>query len=122
MKIGPNLNINYAWPLGFNGWNIGNDDNLLKIDTLMQLCVEGVETAPPASPTDGQRFIIGPSATGAWADKTNQIALWLEKDWQYFMPSNGWLVWDRKNSQKRLLVFETGWKVLIAPTPLINAF
>ncbi|HWT29493.1 MAG TPA: DUF2793 domain-containing protein, partial [Propylenella sp.] len=38
------------------------------VDALVQLSVKDRHlTAPPASPTEGDRYIVAPGATGAWA-------------------------------------------------------
>lgn len=42
-------------------------------DSGLSVPVEAVLNAPPAFPTDGQRWIIGPSPTGAWDGKPNNI-------------------------------------------------
>lgn len=35
------------------------------------------DTAPPGSPAEGDRYIVAPAATGAWAGQDNNIAEWL---------------------------------------------
>jgi hypothetical protein len=47
-------------------------------------------TTPPASPTEGDRYIVPAGATGAWAGKTDQIAVWIEGAWEYHVPKIGW--------------------------------
>lgn len=51
------------------------------------------ETAPPTTTSGdvGKRWIIGVSATGAWAGKDGQIALCTAAGlWRYFTPAEGW--------------------------------
>jgi len=48
------------------------------------------DTAPPGSPTNGDRYIVGASATGEWA--THDDALAVHRDgWQFYAPTAG--VW-----------------------------
>lgn len=53
-----------------SGLNLAID----KIDVLLQLAVLGVETAPPSGPVDGDRYIVGDSATGDWSGEDGKIA------------------------------------------------
>jgi hypothetical protein len=41
-------------------------------------------TSPPASPADGDAYIIPAGATGAWAGRTNEIAFWDGDSWVYY--------------------------------------
>ncbi|MEK3673528.1 DUF2793 domain-containing protein [Paenibacillus sp. FSL R10-2771] len=47
-------------------------------------------TAPPASPVEGERYIIPAGATGVWAGKTSQIAEYQSGVWAYYVPAVGW--------------------------------
>lgn len=49
--------------------------------------------APPGSPAAGARYIIGPSPTGVWAGKANQIAYYFSGGWRYIVPGNAWFLW-----------------------------
>ena len=51
------------------------DANLKRLGAVVGLSVKDRDLAtPPASPTDGDRYIVAAAATGAWAGKTGQIA------------------------------------------------
>lgn len=50
-------------------------------------------STPPGSPVAGSRYIIGPSPTGAWAGKANQIAYYFSGGWRYIVPGNTWFLW-----------------------------
>ena len=70
------------------------NEALLALDTLVQPNVLDRDlTAPPGSPSDGDRYIVGSSATGAWAGKDFDIAVWQDGVWKFFDPVNGWFVW-----------------------------
>lgn len=64
------------------------------LDLLLDRCVKSkTTTTPPGSPADGDAYIIPASATGAWFDKTNDIARWssVESLWEFFTPNKNWL-------------------------------
>ena len=52
-------------------------------------------SAPPASPTEGDRYIIGSSPTGAWTGLADRIAVYIGTNWVIFTPSEGWNVYDQ---------------------------
>ena len=74
--------------------HITHNEALQKLDVLTQLTVASASlSAPPASPTEGERHIIAPSATDAWVGKDSQIAAFQNGAWAYFAPQEGWRVW-----------------------------
>lgn len=90
----PNSGIKYGWDLGESGWNLEMDSNLKKIGRVMQLSVIDRDlTAPPASPADGDRYIIAAGATGAWAGHDNKVAVWeaAASAWIVYAPFKGWV-------------------------------
>lgn len=48
------------------------------------------DTAPPGSPTNGDRYIVGASATGEWATHDDALAVYRD-GWQFYAPTEG--VW-----------------------------
>src|SRR3990167_7290916 len=48
-------------------------------------------TAPPASPVKGDRYIVGPSATGAWTGQDKNITWYDGAAWKFDVPAEGWL-------------------------------
>lgn len=46
---------------------------------------------PPGSPANGAMYIVGPSPTGAWSGKANNLAWWLTSVgvWTFLAPSAG---------------------------------
>jgi hypothetical protein len=90
----PNLGLTYGWTLGESGWHTGMDNNLKRLGAVVGLSVKSrATTTPPASPTDGDRYIIPSGATGVWAGKTNQIAVRVASAWEYHTPKIGWLAY-----------------------------
>jgi len=79
--------------------HITHNDAILMLDALVQLSVISTSlTAPPGSPVDGDRYIIGSGATGAWAGKDLNVALSSSGAWVFLVPKVGWQAWDTANS------------------------
>ena len=75
----PNLGLNYGWTLGESGWDTGMDANLKRLGAVVSLSVKDRDlTTPPASPVDGDRYIIPAAANDArrWAGTARHRA-WL---------------------------------------------
>lgn len=86
----------YGWALGESGWNQQMDGNLLKLGAIVQIGVlDRTLTAPPATPAAGERHIVGPAATGAWAGKDGQLTVWRASlsAWEFYAPVTGWLAY-----------------------------
>lgn len=47
---------------------------------------------PPGSPATGDRYLIDDAPTGAWDGHPNEIAEWDGAAWEFFVPSEGWVV------------------------------
>lgn len=47
-------------------------------------------TVPPASPSDGDRYILNDSPTGVWAGQNNNVALCIGSTWVFIPPRIGW--------------------------------
>lgn len=60
----------------------------------LQCVVQSVgDTAPPGSPANGDRHIVGTSATGAWAGHDKELAVYRD-GWQFYAPKEGVAVKD----------------------------
>jgi Protein of unknown function (DUF2793) len=70
------------------------NDALSRLDALIHIAVESAtESSPPVSPAEGQRWIVGDSATGDWTGQEGMIAAWIEGAWTFFTPKVGWQAW-----------------------------
>ena len=65
-------------------------------------------TAPPGSPSEGDRYIVGPSATGAWSGHDDDIAEYSESAWEFYTPAEGWRV-DIKDENVVYRYSGTSW-------------
>lgn len=106
---GPNLGLQHSWAQGESGWKPGMDDNLKKLDALAQLQVLDKDlNAPPGSPTNGDRYIVGSAPSGAWAGFAKYIAVWDSAAalWTLYAPLDGWLAWV--TDENKLYVYNGG--------------
>lgn len=96
-KTEPRSGLQYGWAKGEAGWNAGMDANLLSLGRFgFHLSAKNRTTAaPPATPANGDTYIVAASATGAWAGKAAQIAVWSADAaaWVFGVPRPGWLAW-----------------------------
>jgi aryl-phospho-beta-D-glucosidase BglC (GH1 family) len=90
--LGLNLGLSIAGVAGMANWSKTYEDNLEAMDTLAHLSVASMTvTAPPASPSIGDRYIVPTGATGEWAGEDGNVALVTHSgDWKFFTPKQGW--------------------------------
>ena len=120
-KLEPISKLNYAWPKGENDWNLGMDENLRRIGVLLQNGIESHTTQAPASPTVGKLYIVPPSATGAWAGKSGQIATWEPSAWFFVEPRDGMIMYN-VNTKDILVYIGATWVSVVATDPTYAAF
>ncbi len=113
----PNLGLSYIASSQAQK-EVTHNAALNDIDFLAKTSViDAVTSTPPASPSAGEAYIIGPSPTGAWTGFEGRIAGYYG-GWSIKMPVAGWTVWDR--SANRLLYYTgSAWELL--DTPKIDA-
>jgi hypothetical protein len=74
--------------------HVTHNEALRALDALVQLTVLDRDlAAPPASPSEGERFIVAAGASGDWAGHTGDIAAWQDNGWQFYAPQTGWLAY-----------------------------
>jgi hypothetical protein len=74
--------------------HITHNEALRLVDALVQLSVVSRLVTPPASPVDGVRYIVLPAATGVFAGQTGKIATFVDSQWLFAMPEEGWLAYS----------------------------
>jgi hypothetical protein len=86
---------------------ITHNEALTLLDALVHAAVEAGPIAdPPADPGEGQCWIVGPAATGAWTGRAAAVALWTAGGWRFALPRAGMAV-TRLSDGSRLR-FESG--------------
>ena len=74
--------------------HVTHNDALRMLDALVQLAVLDRDlSAPPASPVEGQRWIVKATGTAAWAGHDDAIAAWQDGGWNFYAPQIGWLAY-----------------------------
>lgn len=74
--------------------HVTHNEALRLLDALVQLSViDRTRTAPPVSPTDGDRHIVASGAAGLWAGWDLNVAFWVDGVWMRLVPRPGWLTW-----------------------------
>jgi hypothetical protein len=87
--------------------HVTHNEALRKLDAVVQIGVISVGlNAPPASPAEGDSYIIGATPTGAWAARPQCVAVWSSGAWLIYNPVTGWLAWDA--STQSIRVFTSG--------------
>ncbi|HKQ57531.1 MAG TPA: DUF2793 domain-containing protein [Candidatus Eisenbacteria bacterium] len=88
-----NLGLIEGYTAGEDGWDASDRANLRRLDSVVMLSVKDKDTnAPPGGPTDGDRYIVGPSGSGAWSGHAGKIATWNSSSsaWDLYTPKKGW--------------------------------
>jgi len=71
--------------------HVTHNEALSCLDALVHLSVkERNRTAPPATPEEGDRYLVGAGATGAFSGQQARIALFDLGAWRFLVPRPGW--------------------------------
>lgn len=89
------------------------NESLARLDALVHPAVEDELAAPPATPQEGQCWLVAPAANGDWAGHDGEIAAFSGGDWLFLVPRDGMRCWVVATGQ--LLRFESGWSGAQAP-------
>jgi len=93
MDTSPNLQLAYLMAAQSQK-HVTYNEAMRALDALVQQMVLDQDLAdPPASPADGDRYIVAASPTGAWVGQTGRIAAYQDGAWQFYTPREGWLAW-----------------------------
>jgi hypothetical protein len=96
------------------------NEALSRLDALVHLSVHSrVVATPPATPSEGERYLLPASPTGVWAGQAGKIAMWLEGTWIFQTPREGFSLWVA--DEDVLLSFNgTTWNASGVPSTLQN--
>ncbi|QDZ12403.1 DUF2793 domain-containing protein [Devosia ginsengisoli] len=87
--------------------HITHNEAIQALDALVQPVVESrMLTTPPATPLEGEAWLVPSGATGAWSGHGDEIAAFQSGAWTFLDPAAGWQVYDR--SDRTQLVFDAG--------------
>lgn len=105
-----NLSLPYIAPSQAQK-HVTHNEAIRKLDTLVMLAVEDIASSnPPSNPASGNRYIVAQTPLGEWQAHENEIASWVDNAWEFTIPQNGWLCWNKDESV--LLVFSNNtWNI-----------
>lgn len=87
--------------------HVTHNEALLILDALVQLAVADRDLAsPPASPAEGDRYIVAGGASGDWTGQAGALATWDGTAWIFLSPQPGWRAWVL--DEDRLLTWRGG--------------
>ncbi len=93
MSQSPNLTLPYIVAAQAQK-HVTHNEAIRALDCIVQLAVADRNMiAPPATPIDGDRYIVPASATGAWSGQAGRIAAFQDGAWAFYTPREGWTAW-----------------------------
>lgn len=88
---------------------------LATIDALLHPLVEGESDTQPATPVDGECWLIGSTPSGDWSGNAGYIACRQADSWIFVQPRDGLRIFDKALEQERF--FSGQWFIASAITP-----
>jgi hypothetical protein len=74
--------------------HVTHNEALRSLDAIVQIAIKDRDLAtPPATPGEGDRYIVAAGATGAWTGQAAAIAAWQDGGWRFYTPGEGWVAW-----------------------------
>jgi len=108
---------NYSLPYLFAGQSqkefFVNQAHML-LDTLVHTTIIGQSAVAPASPDDGDTWLIAASPSGDWTGQEGNIATFTGTGWLFIHPRVGMRAFDQQTGQT--LLFDNNWQTAEAPS------
>lgn len=100
------------------GYTVANE-NFFRLDAFAQFSIKDRDlTAPPGSPTEGDRYLVKATGTSAWAGHDGAVAIYHNSAWVFFTPQEGWQMWV--DDEDRMLYYTgSAWDDF---RPILDAF
>lgn len=97
--------------------HVTHNEALLLLDKLSQISViSRTVSTPPATPNEGDLYIIPINSTALWANKTTQLALFRGNAWAYIPAKEGFIAYVQAED-KPILYNSTSWVDLPVTLP-----
>lgn len=84
------------------------NEALARADMLLHPAILGTASTPPATPQDGDCWLVGNAPTGEWAGHDGQLAGRQAGNWLFSQPRNGMTVLDF--SVGKIRRYANGWQ------------
>ncbi len=89
----PNLGLPYILAAQSQK-HVPHNEAIRTLDAILQLSVlDRSLTAPPATPVEGDRYIVASSPTGVWSGQAEKVAGYQDGAWMFYAPKEGWISW-----------------------------
>jgi hypothetical protein len=90
------------------------------IDALLQCSVIAIQDAPPGSPNEGDRYLVG-TGSGAWSGHDDEVAVYLDNAWGFY--TTACIVLNLDDEKIYINVGDTsGWVEIVTPEYLFTAY
>lgn len=89
------------------------NESSARLDALLFLAIEGEAANPPATPVDGQSWLVASSPGGAWSGEHGKIAIRQGGNWLFAAPVDGMRLLHRASGQEWRYL--DGWQVAARP-------
>lgn len=114
-QTSPTLSLPYLQPSQAQK-HVTHNEALDVLDLVVQLCVQSFDdTDPPATPAEGDVYVPASGATGAWAGRDGEMAVWRDGIWQFLVAQTGWRAWDIASEELRVWT-GSAWAAPVAAT------
>ncbi|WJY19457.1 DUF2793 domain-containing protein [Alteriqipengyuania flavescens] len=84
------------------------NEAIVRLDCLVHPVILGEALSDPANPNDGDAWIVGPAAGGAFAGRDDAVAFYAAGAWHFLDASPGLVVFDANLAIFRR--FDAGWQ------------
>ena len=89
----PNLGLPYILAAQSQK-HVTHNEAIRALDAIVQLNIlDRNLSAPPASPVEGDRYLVAAGPTGVWAGQAGKVAAFQDGAWIFYAPKEGWLAW-----------------------------
>ncbi|ODT81555.1 MAG: hypothetical protein ABS76_12030 [Pelagibacterium sp. SCN 64-44] len=111
MDQSPRLSLPYIMP-GQAQKHVTHNEAIQALDALVQpVAASRSLPAPPASPLEGEAYLVAAGAAGAWAGHADEMAVWQAGAWQFLDPAPGWQVYV-VDERTQYVFGDDGWTPL----------
>ncbi|MBV9571433.1 MAG: DUF2793 domain-containing protein [Alphaproteobacteria bacterium] len=100
--------------------HVTHNEALLGLDALIATTILDRDlSAPPASPDDGDTYLVKAAGTGAWTGQSGKLAYAIDGGWRFYAPFEGLSAYVADETK---LIFYNGlaWADFVSAVPLQN--